>query len=517
MAQGVNESRGGGFSLETLRLPLAALGIFGVLAGLGVWLVQGDFGLAPRILLAAGILLLGVYVALDPEDALSRLSGRSALASGNALAIGLAAIVILGLFNVLGSRYQTKFDLTANKQYTLSDQSVKIAQSLPQPVKISAFLTANDSRKQDFQTLLNDYSNRSGGKLTYEFIDPEQRPGDAQAAGVTETGTIVYQMGDKKQNSTGTTEQDISTALVKLERPGKKAYFTTGHGERNLDGTGPTDYSMIKQGLERDNYATAPLNLVTSRAVPDDADEVIIAGPTNPFLSEEKDALKAYLDGGGKLIAVIGPNSKSDINDLLQPYQVSFNPVPVVDQAQGLPQDPRVVVVDSYGQHDITKGLRDLTFFPVTSYITYGSGAQGITTTALAQSSSQSWANTNPNQIQKQDSDPKGPLALAVAVETMPAATAAPGTKSTRLVLFGSPDLVSNQALQQVPGNQTLFLNSANWVAEEDNLIDIRPPDTTPRSVVLTGPQQNLVLYSSFLFLPLAVLAAGAAVWWTRR
>ena len=30
-------------------------------------------------------------------------------------------------------------------------------------------------------------------------------------------------------------------------------------------------------------------------------------------------------------------------------------------------------------------------------------------------------------------------------------------------------------------------------------------------------PQINLVKFSSFLFLPLAVLAAGAAVWWTRR
>src|SRR5919204_5385562 len=158
MATGVDENRGG-FSFETLRLPLAALGIFGVLAGLGVWLVQGEFGLVPRILIAAGVLLLGIYVALDPEDVWARVTGRGAIASGNTLAIAVAAIVILGLFNVLGSRYTTKVDLPANKQFTLSDQSVKVAQSLPQPVKITAFLTANDSRKQDFQTLLNDYQN----------------------------------------------------------------------------------------------------------------------------------------------------------------------------------------------------------------------------------------------------------------------------------------------------------------------------------------------------------------------
>ena len=86
------------------------------------------------------------------------------------------------------------------------------------------------------------------------------------------------------------------------------------------------------------------------------------------------------------------------------------------------------------------------------------------------------------------------------------------------MVLIGTPDLVSNNALQQVPGNEAFFENSANWVANQDTLINVRPPDTSnTHSIVLTAPQMNLVAYSSFLFLPLAVLAAGAAVWWTRR
>src|ERR671933_63220 len=517
MASRLSQSRGG-FSIEALRFPLAALGIFGILAGLGAWLVQGDFGLVPRILIAAGVLLLGIYVALDPEEVWGKLTGRGALYSGNTLVLAAAALIILGFLNVLGSRYQTKLDLTANKQFTLSDQSIKVAQALPQPVKVTAFLTANDSRKQDFQTLLNDYQNRSGGKLTYEFIDPEARPADAIAAGITSTGTIVYQMGDKKQNSTGTTEKDVSTALVKLERPEKKAYFTTGHGERTLDGTSPQDYSQIKQAMERDNYSTAALNLVTARTVPDDAAEVIIGGPTNPFLAEEKDALKAYLDGGGKLIALLGPNSKTDLNDLLQNYQVAFTTNVVIDPAKSVPQDPRVVVVDSYGTHAITQDLRSLTFFPLTDNITYPSTPpQGVTITPLAQSSDQSWGNTNLQQIQQQPSDPKGPLALAVAVDAGSSNGASGGGSGARLVLIGSPDLISNNSLQQVPGNETLFLNAVNWVAEEDNLINVRPPETTPRTLVLTSSQMNLIAYTSFLFLPLAVLAAGAAVWWTRR
>jgi ABC-type uncharacterized transport system involved in gliding motility auxiliary subunit len=523
----MSNSRGAGFSFETIRFPLAALGIFGLLAGLGAWLVQGEFGLVPRILLAAGVLLLGIYVALDPEDVWSKLTGRGALYSGNTLVIAVAAIAILGLFNVLGSRYQTKWDLTQNHQFTLSQPSIQVVQSLPQPVHVTGFLTNSDSRKQDFQTLLNDYANRSGGKLTYEFIDPEARPGDAIAAGVTETGTIVYQMGDKKQNSTGTTENDITTALVKLIRPAQKIYFTAGHGERSLDGFGQQDFGTLKQDLERDNFTTATLDLVTQKAVPDDASEVVIGGPTNPFLSEEKDALRAYIQGGGKLIVMVGPQSKADLNDLFQQFEVAFSGNLVVDQQRGLPQDPRVIVVDTYGQHEITQNLRDLTFFPASTNITYPSQPTGgATIVALAQSSDQSWGNTNPQQVQKQPTDPTGPLALAVAVDSTPpstpggaAPTPTPGSApGNRIVLIGTPDLVSNNALQQVPGNETFFENAANWVAKQDTLINVRPPDTSnTHSIVLTAPQMNLVAYSSFLFLPLAVLAAGAAVWWTRR
>lgn len=518
MASRPTEARGS-FSVEALRLPLVGVGIFALFAGLIVGLIGGLPDLAPRALIAIGILLLGIYVALDPEDVWAKITGRGALASGNAVLVAAAALVILGLINVLGSRYGTKLDLTANQQYTMSDQSVKVAQALPEPVKVTAWLSSNDSRKQDFQTLLNDYSSRSGGKLSSEFIDPDTRAADARAAGITATGTIVYEMGGKKQESTGTTEKDVSTALVKLERPEKKVYFTSGHGERAIDGSGPTDYGTIKQALERDNFTTASLNLLTARTVPDDAAEVVLGGPVNPLLAEEKDALKAYLAGGGKLIAIIGPNSQTDINDLLQPYQVGFTGNTIIDPVMSAPQDPRIVAVNTYATHAITKGLaQTLTFFPLATSITYPSAAQGsgYTVTPIAQSSDQSWGNSNLQQPQRQDSDPKGPLALVVSVEPT-ASNSTPGTPSARIVLISSPDLISNNSLQQVIGNQTLFLNSTNWVAEQDNLIDVRAPDTTPRNVALIGWQQNLVALSSVVLLPLAILAAGAAVWWTRR
>jgi gliding motility-associatede transport system auxiliary component len=515
-----------GFSVDSLRIPLIGLGLFALFAGLitgligGLPVLFGNIGI-PNILFAVGVLLLGIYVALDPEDVWARLTGRSVLYSGNAVLIGAAALVILGLLNVLASRYETKADLTANKQFTLSEQSIRVAQAVPQPVHITAWLQNSDSRRQDFQTLLDNYVSKSNGQLSYEVIDPDVRAADARAAGITAIPTIVYQMGDKKQESSGTAESDVSTALVKLERPIKKIYFTTGHGERSLDGSGSTDYSQLKAALEKDNFTVSTLSLLTQRAVPDDAAEVVIGGPTTPFLQEEKDALKAYLDGGGKLVALIGPGSQTDLNDLLQPYQVGVTGNVIVDPVMSAPQDPRIVAVNTYSTHAITKNMGQLlTFYPLATSLTAPTGQNANGITVLASSSDQSWGSMNLQQPNHQDSDPKGPLPLVVAVDTGAtsgtAATSSSGNHA-RIVLIGSPDLVANNSVQQVPGNQSLFLDSADWVAQQDSVIDIRPPDTTPRTMTLIGWQMNLVWVSSILLLPLALLAAGAAVWWARR
>ena len=110
------------------------------------------------------------------------------------------------------------------------------------------------------------------------------------------------------------------------------------------------------------------------------------SSPVRPTRSwpRKRTRCKAYLDGGGKLIAIVGPASKTDLNDLLQPYQVAFTGNVVVDPAKSVPQDPRVVVVDSYGTHAITTDLRDLTFFPLTTNITYPQRAAGGGTVTVA-------------------------------------------------------------------------------------------------------------------------------------
>ena len=94
----------------------------------------------------------------------------------------------------------------------------------------------------------------------------------------------------------------------------------------------------------------------------------------------------------------------------------------------------------------------------------------------------------------------------------------APGTKPTksRLVVVGTADFASNQFLG-AQGNRDFFLNVVSWLAEQEDLISIRPKNTRQSPMVLTSAQSNLVLWLPLAVLPGAVLVCGIMVVMNRR
>jgi ABC-type uncharacterized transport system involved in gliding motility auxiliary subunit len=526
------------FSLDTLKAPALALGVVLILAGLGSWLITG-FDTPTRILLAVGILVIGVFIAIDPEDVWRRLRTPGALYSGNTLLIGAAVIGILGLINVVASNRHQRWDLTANKQYSLSDQTLKVLAELPQTVQITAFYQDDDSRKRDAQDLLTEYETRSNGKVSVEFVDPDREPSRAQQAGIKEYGTTVMAMGDRRQTVTGARESDFTTALLRLTDPTqKKIYFTIGHNERKIDGFERDSYGQLKTSLESDNYVVETLLLAGNPEVPSDAALVVIAQPRNPFADEEKQAIKTYLDGGGKLMILTQPTlppnlQQVPLTELVAQWGVEIASTPV---AEGNPQfvlqrEPFVPIVARYPNHKITEGL-GLSFFPTTTYVNVPSDTpRGATITPLLQTSDRSWAETDSGQLADlrqlrfdEGADPKGPLTIGVAIDASPAGGASPPDRDeeqperkTRVVIFGDADFAANETQQLASSNRDLFLNTANWLAEEEQLIAIRPKERDTRNVFLSAAQSNLVLFSSTLFLPAIVLAVGGFVWWSRR
>ena len=91
-----------------------------------------------------------------------------------------------------------------------------------------------------------------------------------------------------------------------------------------------------------------------------------------------------------------------------------------------------------------------------------------------------------------------------------------PKKPETRVAVIGDSDFAANAYLG-VQGNKDLFVNAVNWLAQQENLISIRPKDASDRRVTLTAGQQSAVFWLSLLLIPALALGAGVMTWSRRK
>ena len=82
--------------------------------------------------------------------------------------------------------------------------------------------------------------------------------------------------------------------------------------------------------------------------------------------------------------------------------------------------------------------------------------------------------------------------------------------------MYGDSDFATNQWFDQFR-NRDLFLNTVNWLAQQENLIAIRPHDPQDRRIQLTEDQSQRIFWIALLVIPGLLLANGVRVWWKRR
>jgi len=511
--------------LERYAPYLAYVGLAALGAALVSFVLAGELDLRTELIGGAGIVLVAMLAMLRPQLVAAALTGRTARYGSNALVMSLAFLGILGLLNFIGNRQHQRFDLTETREFSLSPQTIQILKSLKEPLRVTAFYTAGAYDRQQAEDRLKEYSQHTD-KLTYEFIDPDMQPGLARQFEITRDGTLVFQMGGKRQEIYSTLESDLTGAILKLRRDKPKAvYFLTGHRERDPETYSDEGYSDMRQRLEKDNYRVATLNLVITDTVPSDAAVIVVAGPQAAFSDKERATLATYLDGGGRVLVMLDPGLPDPMGDLLSKWGVTLRNDFVLDPTNNFLGDARSPVVSRYPFHTITKDLPGLTtFFPLARSINVSSVA-GVSYTTLVSSSHDSWGETDLQSRQAKfdaDKDSRGPVDLAVAVEQTSGAADTGSTQKpkARLVVIGDSDFAANSVLLRVQGaigNADLFLNAVNWLAEEETLISLRAQPTPPRFLMLTGEQVNLIFLVTVIVLPALVLIAGGVVWWQRR
>jgi gliding motility-associatede transport system auxiliary component len=506
-----------------------AISILALLAGIGLYIVQRAWNLPVQISLAVAIVGLAVFVALDPEAIRKALTGRQARYGSNVFILTVAFLGILVVINYLAYKYPKQKDLTADQSNTLAKETQDVLKSLPGSVTAEAFYSTDPtvaSSKETTKVLLDKYVYESAGKFQYKFIDPNKDPVAAQDAGFTKDGSVILFMGNSKQPVTSVSETEITGAMVRLMNPGTHVvYFLTGHGEFSIDGSGDQSYAMLKSALTSKNYTVSVLNLLSTNKIPADASVIVIAGPQKPLADSEVSLLEAYMKNGGSMVVMEEPTLVTQFGDspdplanyLAQTFGITLGNDIVVDlQAAQSIQQPFIAIANQYAQHAITQKMNGMTtLFPTARSITIDdSVGTDYTKTNLIMTTDQSWGETDiasvKNNTYKPDQgvDIFGPLTIAVAAQ---------GQGNSRLVVFGDSDFALN-AYYNDYGNGDMIVNSIDWAANVESIINLTPKNTVERYLV--QPQsytRGLILLGSLIILPGLVLVAGVGSWINRR
>jgi len=516
------------------------LGFAAVLVALGIR-VGENFGYAKYSAYAtyaayAGLVCLLIYILGQWRDIAKLFTRRQARYGTLTFVSVLVVLAILVAINYIGARQNKRWDLTASKQFSLSDQTRTVLQKLDSPLNIMVF--AQESNFQPYRDKLKEYEYLTK-KVTTEYVDPDKKPAIASQNQVQAYGTILFKYKDRSERITADTEQDITTAIIKVVQGGtKKIYFTGGHGEKDQTSAERDGYKAIADGLARENYTIDKLVLVQAGSVPDDASVVIVAGPKTDFFPAEITALKTYLGKQGKLLLELDPPDKADSTPLANLIALAHDwgmdvgndmVVDVSGMGQLIGTDASVPVAASYPSHAITQRFRLLTAYPSARSVTaVTGGVNGHTAQGFVETSPRSWAEsdikgmltTGKVSFSAASGDKQGPISVAAAVSAAAAAAAdakpdAPRPE-TRVVVFGDSDFASNSGLG-IQGNKDLFMNTIGWLSQQENLISIRPKDAEDRRLTMTAAQQTNITWLSLFIIPGLVFVTGVYTWWRRR
>jgi ABC-type uncharacterized transport system involved in gliding motility auxiliary subunit len=438
----------------------------------------------------------------------------------------IVILAVLVVANFLANRYNKSFDATANKRFTLSDQTKKVVGDLKQDVTIRYFDRA--SGMTPAKDLLDRYANLSP-KLHIQYVDLLKNPTLARAANVTREGEAVVEVKSRREDAKTFDEEGVTGALIRALKGGEREVcVVSGHGEHRLDDSSQGEgFSGFQTVVTKDNYKVQSINLQQKAEVPADCTVLVVAGPTGDYIQPEVDAIKKYVEGGGRALFMLDPplrlgrkqvSDNQALTDLLASWGVTADKNLLLDESaasQLLGGGPEAPVVLQYDSHPIVNDLANVsTAFPLSRSLE-NKNTDKTTITKLFSTSADSFATSDLGSSEiriNPAKDKHGPFTLAVA-----------GTYTTgkpngqgRFVVVGNSGWASNQALG-FSGNRNLLLNIVNWLSSDEDLISIRPKQPEDRRINLTRAQFRLVQTTSQFFLPLIVIVGGAMVWLRRR
>ena len=483
-------------------------------------------------------------------------SYRKIFLGGGTVAGILIFLAIIVAIQYIALEHPKRWDLTRAGKHTLSPQSRKVLDTFKEkklPIEVLAFYEFKDTSARDAVRDLLDQYRDVYGAFTYSFIDPDQNRTVALQNKIDSYPSIVLKAGQKVERIATADEETLTNALTKLLRNGiKKIYLVKGHGELSPDSKDPEGLSTAKEQIEKQNYKVEEIVLLQTASIPDDATILMIAGPKTDPLDSELDLIRNYINRGGSVLCLLNPFKTPKLAAFLKDYGFETADDIVVDRmSRVFGGDYLMPVITTYINFPITKNFNLASFFPeVRSVRAAEKPIPNVTVQGLALTSPVSWTineeqlksgNANfdektgqkgpvsvmavatYNKIDSGHKEPgngekgaKNPAEPAAKVNGDKAAENPAKTAKARIVVAGSSLFAANK-YYKLQGNGDLFMNSVSWLAEDENLIAIRPKSSKSQPIVLTGNESLVILVVPVVLLPLSWIIVGVVVYLYRR
>lgn len=485
----------------------------------------------------------------------------------------LIIIGILIVVNFLSYQLFYRWDLTQNKDYSISSVSKETVRNLDDIVNIKIYFSDNLPKqyitlKQEVNDILEEYQSYADKNIKIEYINPDSLENTememyrlgipALQFNVLEKDKyesirgylgMIIEYGGKKEvipvvESTENLEYQASLAIKKVISDEIATIgFVSSNGTVSTDEEITFAYRKIQE-----LYNTQKVDLSSESEIPSSINTLVIIGPEEEFSEEQlKKIDEFFMRGGSILIAADGikveeglvptPNNIG-LNSLLDKYGLSLNQDLVLDRSAGMasftsgymtfnvqyPLWPKVLK-SGFCEDNASVAKLESVIMPWASSINVNEANidEGNNISYLIKSSNNSWLQTeNYNLDPQQDFNigtNRGSKNLAVSIfGKFNSAYGEGSTDSGRLVLIGDSDFIYDGFVRQSPDNLTLFQNLVDILSFDEDLINIRSKGVTDRPIKdLDDSEKALIRYLNVFGITLLVILFGMVRYYLRK
>lgn len=461
------------------------------------------------------------------------LRNRIALQGGSySLVVTAIVLAILIAVNILASALPktfTQLDISSAKLYSVTSNTKVVVNALEKDVTIYWIVQA-DEEDDIIENLLDKYKSMSE-HIEVVKKNPDVFPTFAEqyTSETVQNNSLVVECGERSRfigyddiylydanmNSYSYDvsfdgEGAITSAIdyvVNEDQP--KIYLLEGHGEAEL----PEDF---REQLEKENVELDVFSLLTAEDIPEDADGILVYGPSSDISAEEKDLLAEYVSGGGKLMVMAGPTEDGTLTNLysiLKDYGVEAVDGIVVDtdRAHYAFRTPYILLPDIAGS-EITDPLIEGRYYAIMPI------AQGLkvedteSVTELLTTSGEAFSKTDGyalSSYEKEEGDIDGPFALAVSVAA---------ENEGQIIWFTSSSFLDEMYNAYSSGaNLNLAMNAMSSLIGEDEAVAIRSKSLNYNYLTISDSAASFLKTIMIAVFPLLYLGIGICVTVGRR